>query len=246
MCTLLILHKVVPGYPVVVAANRDEYRDRNSAPPSFWDGNPGFFAGKDLKEGGTWLGLNSAGLLIGLLNRRSEKGRDSSRRSRGLLCTDALKHSRLSSLRKVMEKPLSNIYNPFNLFYTDGDKAYVTCCQDDQWTVEVGSGFHVLANGDLDDAGHARVKKVFDLAEGKAPGSIEEALVLLKSLCRRHAQNKESLDSVCIHGKSYGTVSSSIVALSPRVSETLFFHAEGNPCQTEYKELSPISFIKRA
>lgn len=242
MCTLLILHKVVPGYPVVIAANRDEHRNREALPPSLWGGSPDFIAGKDLKEGGTWMGLNSQGLMVGILNRRSEKGRDNALRSRGLLCVEALKHSRLQDVRSWMEEPLLSVYNPFNLFYADHHGAYVTYCQDEQRTVEVGQGFHALANGDLDDTSHPRVKDLFSLARGMAPMELSEAVSTLKSLCRRHASSKEPLDSVCIHGESYGTVSSTIVALSPRIDESLYFHAEGNPCQTEYHEISPNSF----
>ncbi len=239
MCTLMILHKTVPGHPVVVAANRDEYRSRKSQPPSLWEGSPAFFAGKDLEEGGTWLGLNSKGLLVGILNRRSEKSRDDSRLSRGRLCVDALKHSRLEEARMAMEEPLVGVYNPFNLFYADGEGAYVTYCQEEQKTVEISPGFHILANGDLDDVSHARLKKIFELAQGVESMNLSEAVSLLKSLCRYHAGSKEPLDSVCIHTEKYGTVSSTIIALNPDRGETLYLHVEDNPCQSEYKELSP-------
>jgi uncharacterized protein with NRDE domain len=240
MCTLIILSKIVHGYPLVIAANRDEYRSRETKAPSLWEDNPNLFAGKDLKAGGTWLGVNRRSLLVGVLNRRSEKGTDSSRRSRGLLCLEALKFSHLEQVRELMGKPLKETYNPFNLFYADCDRAFVTHCQEEQRTIEVSPGFHFLANGDMDDANHPRLKKVMELTENIETLKLDEAIGLLKSLCNQHAETKQPLDSVCIHGESYGTVSSTIVALSPDARKTIYLHAEGNPCNAKYRKLSPI------
>jgi uncharacterized protein with NRDE domain len=56
MCLILLSYKQHPVYPLVFAANRDEFYDRPSAPASFWEDRPDLLAGRDLKEGGTWLG----------------------------------------------------------------------------------------------------------------------------------------------------------------------------------------------
>ncbi len=86
MCLCVLLYKQVPGYPLVMAANREEYYDRPSQPPSWVARDPAVFAGRDERSGGTWQGANQFGLLLALTNRVSS-GFDPQRRSRGLLCT---------------------------------------------------------------------------------------------------------------------------------------------------------------
>jgi uncharacterized protein with NRDE domain len=55
MCLILLAWRVHPGYPLVVAANRDEFFVRPSAPAAFWPEAPQILAGRDLEAGGTWL-----------------------------------------------------------------------------------------------------------------------------------------------------------------------------------------------
>ena len=50
-----------PDYPLILAANRDEFYDRPTAPARFWDDAPAILAGRDLKAGGTWLGIDRRG-----------------------------------------------------------------------------------------------------------------------------------------------------------------------------------------
>ena len=72
MCTLILLDRVVPEFPVVVAANRDEFYARPAAPPARFvpgDGKLAFVAPQDLEAGGTWMGLNSNSVFVGLTNR---------------------------------------------------------------------------------------------------------------------------------------------------------------------------------
>ncbi|MGH7783160.1 MAG: NRDE family protein, partial [Candidatus Binatia bacterium] len=69
-----------------MAANRDEHYDRPSAAPAILCHDPVILAGRDLRAGGTWLGINQHGLVIGILNRRTTTGTiaQSKYRSRGL------------------------------------------------------------------------------------------------------------------------------------------------------------------
>ncbi|MGH7927508.1 MAG: NRDE family protein, partial [Candidatus Binatia bacterium] len=73
MCTLALFFDVFDGYPLLVAANRDERYDRPAMPPGLIAANPRIMAGKDLRAGGTWLGVNEHGLLVGILNRRAKR-----------------------------------------------------------------------------------------------------------------------------------------------------------------------------
>src|SRR5262245_11355229 len=123
MCTLILLDRVVPGVPVVVAANRDEYLARKSGPPVLW--RPGqargaaFVAPRDLEAGGTWMGINENGLFVGLTNRRAEIP-DRARRSRGLLVQDALGERDVDAVLASLGSDLPQRYNPFHLLAADG------------------------------------------------------------------------------------------------------------------------------
>jgi uncharacterized protein with NRDE domain len=71
MCTLIVLHRCVPGTPLVVAANRDEFLDRPAEGPALRMRSAGSIVSPlDLEAGGTWLGLNEHGVFAGLTNLR--------------------------------------------------------------------------------------------------------------------------------------------------------------------------------
>ncbi len=58
MCLLVLAWNAHPRYRLVVAANRDEYHDRPRAPLGPWPAPAGILAGRDLRAGGTWLGID--------------------------------------------------------------------------------------------------------------------------------------------------------------------------------------------
>ena len=61
MCLVLIAWKVHPQYPLIVAANRDEFLARPTQAAHRWPGATGMIAGKDLEAGGTWMGVDASG-----------------------------------------------------------------------------------------------------------------------------------------------------------------------------------------
>ena len=91
MCLILLAYCCHPSYPLVVAANRDEFYDRPTAPLAFWDDAPQVLAGRDLKEGGTWLGITRAGRLAALTNYRDPNRLMPNAPSRGRLTGDYLR-----------------------------------------------------------------------------------------------------------------------------------------------------------
>ncbi|MBM3274656.1 MAG: NRDE family protein, partial [Candidatus Sericytochromatia bacterium] len=85
MCLLVALFKQIPGYPLVVAANRDEFLERPAVPMAvLQDTGPRILGGRDELAGGTWLAVNEHGLIAALTNFPSPT-RDPARRSRGEL-----------------------------------------------------------------------------------------------------------------------------------------------------------------
>ena len=85
MCLALFALHTHPRFPLIVAANRDEFYERPTAPAGFWSESPRILAGRDLKEGGTWLGVTRSGRFAAVTNYRDPREFGENPRSRGLL-----------------------------------------------------------------------------------------------------------------------------------------------------------------
>ena len=86
---MILAWQTHPEFPLIVVANRDEYHQRPSTPLHFWTDAPDILAGRDLKGGGTWLGVNRNGRWAGVTNYR--EGRENpAPRSRGDLTREFL------------------------------------------------------------------------------------------------------------------------------------------------------------
>src|SRR5688572_21277658 len=84
MCLILIAWQKHPHFPLVVAANRDEFHARSAARAGFWKDQPGILAGRDLEAKGTWIGVSRSGRFAAVTNYRG--GRDQgAKQSRGAL-----------------------------------------------------------------------------------------------------------------------------------------------------------------
>lgn len=121
MCLILLAWRAHPAYPLVLAANRDEFFVRPSAAAGFWPEAPQVLAGRDLEAGGTWLGIHRKQRFAALTNYR-EGGRPlAAARSRGALVADFLTGS--DTPRAYLEKVATSSaeYNGFNLFVGDGE-----------------------------------------------------------------------------------------------------------------------------
>jgi uncharacterized protein with NRDE domain len=90
MCLILFAHQVHADHPLVLAANRDEFYERPTAPAAFWDDAPHVLAGRDLRGGGTWLAITRSGRWAALTNYRDPPTSQPGRPSRGMLVADFL------------------------------------------------------------------------------------------------------------------------------------------------------------
>jgi len=121
MCLILLAWRAHPDYPLVVAANRDEFFARPAAEAGWWQDRPGVFAGRDREAGGTWLGLSRSGRFAGLTNFRDPARQRPDAPSRGALVADFLageESTDAALARLTQEGPR---YNGFNLLLSDGD-----------------------------------------------------------------------------------------------------------------------------
>ena len=131
MCTLLVATHLWPGTPLLIAANRDEHLQRPSAPPSpRRAGTRRIFAPTDLQAGGTWLGLNDAGLFVAITNRFSGEAQarssDHQKSSRGMLVERALAEADAESASACIASIDATAYNGFHLLCADIGGAWVT------------------------------------------------------------------------------------------------------------------------
>ena len=163
MCTLAIYFQMTDDYPVVIAANRDEYLDRPAAKPTTLCERPHVVGGKDLRAGGTWLGVNEHGLVAGLLNRHIEAPPNRDARSRGLLCLDALRRRTAREAAEFAAGERAQDYNPFNLLIASRDATYVAYNRIERIeVVQLQPGFHLLTNLDVNDFECPRISASYE------------------------------------------------------------------------------------
>ncbi len=120
MCLIVIAYKQHPAYGLIIAANRDEFYERPAAPLAFWEEAPAILAGRDLKAGGTWLGVSRRGRLAAVTNFRDPAALKTEAPSRGELVTGFLEHSAPSSAYLEGIAASGSLYNGFNLIVYDG------------------------------------------------------------------------------------------------------------------------------
>ncbi|MCZ8511781.1 NRDE family protein [Paenibacillus filicis] len=124
MCLILFAYRAHPAYKLVVAANRDEFYDRPTAPLHYWEDHPGVLAGRDLLKMGTWLGVSRTGRFAALTNYRNPKENTEGKRSRGELVADYLTDQ--TSPEQYMQAAASkrHFYPGYNLLAGDSKELY--------------------------------------------------------------------------------------------------------------------------
>jgi uncharacterized protein with NRDE domain len=240
MCTLIALHRCVPGLPLVVAANRDEYLDRPARPPALQQGPRGLVAAPlDERAGGTWLGLNPEGLFAGLTNRPCPRP-DPTRRSRGLLVLDALGSGSAAEAAERMRQLAPGAYNPFNLLLADGREAFALVYDEGPRLLELAPGAHVIGNADPDDRAVPKLADLIQRADEAARSPAPQILPALGRLCRSHDGGEGPLGPPCVHTPTYGTRSSTLLCLGEDARADVWRFADGPPCTTRYRDFTPL------
>jgi uncharacterized protein with NRDE domain len=244
MCLLMVMHQGVEDYPIVLAANRDEYYDRPSAGPQLLQKSPRVWGGRDGRAGGTWLGVNADGLVVGLTNRRyrDQQDPDPQRRSRGLLCLEALQHRRAAEVIEFLAAEPPNRYNACNLLIADPHEIYWTAYEGKPKTQRLQPGLYILANGNLNDLETVRIRRARQLLQSPKYLQVERLLPLLEQVCRDHEAEVQDRDTICMHrdNERYGTVSSTIIALSSMLHQSIYRYAEHQPCCNPYQDYSTL------
>jgi uncharacterized protein with NRDE domain len=236
VCTLAVALGTDRRWPLVIAANRDE---RLGRPAESWalrevPGGQRAAAPRDVEAGGTWIGVNAAGLVAAITNffTPEEGFPDRRRRSRGELVTAALAARSLDEARAAISATEAARYNPFHLLVADGSGAGLLWRYDGrQAAIErLGPGLHVVTERDPFGRGprgewiHARWP--LDLSPAH-----------LRTMLAGHGE--PAWDYPCIHlGDLYGTRSSTILRLGPSLLLSELLVADGPPCQAPFEDRS--------
>lgn len=143
MCVAAFAWQAHPEWQLVAIGNRDEYHERPAAPLARWGDEAGVIAGRDLKSGGTWLGVSELGRFVLVTNLRGYGLPDPTRQSRGELVTRLLgAHSPPADM---------SVYNPFNIIHAgEGEAGFLTNRPEDT-RAHLPRGVYGLSNGLLDE-----------------------------------------------------------------------------------------------
>lgn len=243
MCLILFAYKVHPDYKLIVAANRDEFYKRPTAPAHFWEDSPDILAGRDLEKLGTWMGVTSQGRFAALTNYRNPKEVAEGKRSRGELVADALKYNgNLSDYMQELARN-KNQYPGYNLLAGDANELY--------YYSNIGLELRKLEPGIYGVSNHllntewAKVKIGKDglakIITGKKEDLIENLFSLLQNAERASDEllpntgvpldMERMLSPLFIKSDNYGTRSSTIMIMSDngiRYVERVFTNGQVN------------------
>jgi uncharacterized protein with NRDE domain len=251
MCTVVLAAHVFRGHPLVVIANRDEDLDRASSPPHRWtargagSGGP-FVAPRDDVAGGTWLGVNRAGVFVGITNRYLGP-KDPARVSRGTLVLEALALGSAREIHEAMAKVPASRHNGFHLVYADARDVLATASNGTHVAqLTLGRGVHALTERSFGAGDDTRRLARIRAAWSRLAPSRTLDLDRLSQLLTEH-DDHDLLAATCIHvpGIRYGTRSGAAVAFAADPDEgtrTRMLWAEGPPCTTPFVpvDLSPL------
>lgn len=149
MCLIVFANKVHKNYKLIFAANRDEFYNRPAEQAGFWKDNPELLAGKDLKAGGTWMGITKSGRFAAITNYRDMKNIKDNAPSRGkitldYLCSDISAQEYFLSIKDSLK-----YYNGFNLILGSIDNLFYLSSIAGE-IKEITPGIHALSNAFLD------------------------------------------------------------------------------------------------
>jgi len=241
MCLIVFAYNVHPSYRLILAANRDEFYERPSAPADFWEDKPQVLAGRDLKEGGTWLGITRQGKFAAITNYRDPSTFKNNAPSRGKLVSSHLTGNQSSAdyLKRISKQ--ADQYNGYNLLLGDDNDVFVFSNRAGIQKLE--SGVYGLSNHLLNSPWPkvARAQKMLKAALDKKGADLEEALFDMLADRRIPPDGKlpntgvgmeweRVLSTIFIKSPIYGTRSSTILLIGKnrrvRFVEKVF---DGNP-----------------
>lgn len=243
MCTLHLFFQIFDEAPVLFAANRDELLARPWAPPSFLEQDPWIFGPRDVLAGGTWLGVNAGGVLVGLANHEGTLSRPQtpSYCSRGAVVLETLRRTTAEEAAEF-SAAAAPACKSYTLLTADPDGAFVVERTPHGTSLHrLAPGCHVITNARFRDPRDPRARRVLrrmgDLvSRGRVPTAED-----LRQLLADHEVDDDAAKPVCVHPKDtppFGTSSASAVRIGADRCVASFLFASGPPCTTPFSAFS--------
>lgn len=224
MCLLVFALDCHHDYRLVLAANRDEYFARPTAPAGFWPDAPQVLAGRDLRSGGTWLGVNQDGRFAAVTNYRSHEEVLPEPLSRGGLVAAYLQGVQSATEFRPQLEQLAGRCQGFNLIFGDAGGVYYYSNRGGGFG-RVTAGIHGLSNRFLDTPWPKVTVAKQQLALQVIRERLDpEALFTLMAAAGPFAddllpdtgvglEKERLLSPLFIHGSDYGTRSTTLLLI---------------------------------
>lgn len=224
MCLIALAWRARADLPLVVAANRDEWRERPTQAAHWWKEHPELLAGKDLRAGGTWMGITRAGRFAAVTNFRDPSDKRSTARSRGALVTEFLLGSDTPARFLSELAARAHEFNGFNVIVGDGASLLYFGSRENV-ARPVEPGIHALSNHLLDEPWPKVVRARRHMEDAMAVA--EPAAQLFEMLSEQGLADDQALpdtgvgiawerrlSSALITGEDYGTRASTVMTLA--------------------------------
>jgi len=188
VCLLVLAWRVHPRYRLIVAANRDEYHARPTAPMAVWEDSPGILGGRDLSAQGTWLAVDQRRRFGIVTNFRDVQARRPDAPSRGGLIPDWLRPPTAPETFLARLESEAQHYAGFNLLFGDADGLHYASNRAPSFSRALPPGVYGLSNLLLDTPWPklTRVRAKFEqwLAGHPAPMDTEPLFAMLADRTR--------------------------------------------------------------
>ncbi len=188
MCLFSVIYQTIPGCPVFVFANREESPDRPSSVPAIRDARTPdgvWMGGTDLKAGGTWLGINRAGVIAAVTNRKKSH-LPPNPKSRGLLCRELLEQGPIEQAEAEFHRQWNTEqFAGFNLILLSAERGWIFSAGDRLEIQPLTPGEHAIANRDWNDPDDPRIVRVRGLMRSiqQSGPSLEDWIGQSKRIC---------------------------------------------------------------
>ena len=225
MCLILFSYRQYKKWPLVIAANRDEFHSRPSDPADFWEDAPSILAGRDKLHGGAWLGVDRNGRFSAVTNYQDPSVDKINNLSRGKLVSNFLLGNNSAEHHLHEVKQQRHRYNGFNLLACDESGLFYLSSSTGELT-SLPPGLYGISNDQLDSAwpklekGKAQLEKI--LSDNYL--SVDRILELLSDTTEfpdnflpdtgTDLKREQIFSPIFIEGQDYGTRCSTVVTIN--------------------------------
>jgi uncharacterized protein with NRDE domain len=164
-------------------------------------------------------------------------------RSRGLLCRDLLAYGSPDEAKQEAKRQMQrHSFSGFNLLLLSRARSLVIEAGDSPGHKRLPTGIHAITNSSLNEPGDARVRRITSELQRAVTSTVplDEAIEAAMAICRISDDVGES-QAICQTGGEWGTVSSTLIALTDDPAEVRYFYAPGPPATTQYRDYSPLA-----